>query len=260
MTPPHFARAIPGPAVAPQVGGQIPLPAERLTPPPARPSRPRLLRSRISAVLGPGGQRDLPTYLAEPRARRPHAAFTLVELLIGMSLSMVVMAAVLSSYVFVARSYTRTLGITSANQPNIEAQGRRTLELFAQDVRMASGFTGTPTAATVTLSLPTATGSTTIAWTYLDPDADPATADGTLTRAPAVGDAQVLHMNLLACVFTYHDAGGHPYTSLASYLIGVKQLSLSLTAQAGNATNQTLGPVYVVESPRLLFRNKGLLP
>lgn len=210
-----------------------------MTPHPAR---------AIPAATAPPAAR-----LAAQRARRSYAAFTLLELLIGMSLAMAVMAAMLSSYVFVARSFTRTLGVTSAHQPNLEAQGRRTLELFAQDVRMASGFTGTPTATSVTLSLPAATGATTVAWAY-DSGAH------TLTRTPAAGPAQLLHTHVLSCAFTYYDASGFPYTSLASYLIGVKQLSLSLTAQAGTAANQTLGPVHVVESPRLLFRNKGLLP
>lgn len=177
-----------------------------------------------------------------------------------MSLALAVMAAVLASYTFVARSFTRTLGITSASEPNLEAQGRRALEFFARDVRQASGFTGTPTATSLTLSLPTAAGATTVVWTFVDPDADPTTADGTLTRAPDGGAAQVVHTHLRSCAFTYYDSAGRPYTSYANYLIGVKQVALAFTAQAGNATNQTLGPVYVVESPRLLFRNKGLLP
>lgn len=60
--------------------------------------------------------------------------FTLVEMLIGLSLSLMVMAAILSSYVFLARNFTRSLGVTYAvsNQttlsqlPPLEAQLRTT--------------------------------------------------------------------------------------------------------------------------------------
>ena len=55
------------------------------------------------------------------------AAFTLVELLIAMSLSLMIMTAVLSSYVFLGRSFSRSLGIASANQPTLENQGRQAL-------------------------------------------------------------------------------------------------------------------------------------
>ena len=82
-----------------------------------------------------------------------HAGFTLSELMIGVSLSLIVMTAVLASYVFVARTYARTVAFGSANQPTLEAQGRRTLAYFAQDVQLSSAL-GNPTASSVTLTVP----------------------------------------------------------------------------------------------------------
>jgi hypothetical protein len=72
-------------------------------------------------------------------------------MLIGLSLSLMVMAAILASYVFLARNFTRSLGVTYAvnNQttlsqlPPLEAQLRTTLAYFTQDVRMATGISGT---------------------------------------------------------------------------------------------------------------------
>ncbi|HEX7631695.1 MAG TPA: prepilin-type N-terminal cleavage/methylation domain-containing protein, partial [Lacunisphaera sp.] len=59
-------------------------------------------------------------------------AFTLTELLIGMTLSLIVMTAVLTSYTFMGRNLFRL-----ANQQTLQTQSRRTLQYFQQDVRMA---------------------------------------------------------------------------------------------------------------------------
>jgi len=197
-----------------------------------------------------------------PTKHRPRAGFTLVELLIGVSLSLMVMAAVLSSYVFLARNFTRSLGVvftttsgnfTQVNRPSLETQGRQTLAYFSQDVRLASGIAGTPSAAALTLTIPTATGSTTVAYSY---DA----VNQTLTRTWSGMTGQVLHYNVLGCTFSYFDISGNPYTTYVNYLGGIKQLSVALTAQGGSARNQTLTQVYRSESPRLLLRNRSLLP
>jgi hypothetical protein len=160
-------------------------------------------------------------------------------MLIGLSLSLLVMAAILSSYVFLARNFTRSLGVTYAvnNQttlsqlPPLEAQLRTTLAYFSQDVRMATGIFGPPSADGVTLILPTATGTTTVAYTY-------AAGARTLTRTWAGLPAQIIHHNLL----------------------GIKQLSVAFTAQGGSLDNQTLTQVYTGASPRLLLRNRSFLP
>jgi Tfp pilus assembly protein PilW len=212
--------------------------------------------------------------------RSPHrsAGFTLVELIVGVSLSMIVMAAVLASYVFVARSYTRTIGFGLPNQPTLEAQGRQTLVYFARDVQAASAVStadaNSPSSSEVTLTVPLSTGGTRNVTYYYNGTETAATAYGvtipanTLARidrdtsTPTPPPPLILHSSLLTCTFTYYDASGNPYTTLSSpnYLIGIKQISLVLTARAGTSANQTLTKVYTVASPRLLFRNKQLLP
>jgi len=188
-------------------------------------------------------------------------------MLIGLSLSLMVMAAILSSYVFLARNFTRSLGVSYAvsNQttlsqlPPLEAQLRTTLAYFAQDVRMATGISGTPSADAVTLTLPTASGTTTVTYAY---DA----VARTLTRTWSGLSGQIIHRNLLGCTFSYFDASGNPYTtdladpSYGNYLPGIKQLSVAFTAQGGSDTNRTLTQVYTGASPRLLLRNRSFLP
>jgi hypothetical protein len=189
----------------------------------------------------------------------PSAAFTLVEVLIGLSLALMVMTAVLTTYVTVGRNFTRSLGISSANQPTLESQARRTVATFTQDVRIAVDISGTPSASAVTLTLPISSGTMTVAYSYNS-------AAGTLTRTPSVGAAQVLHSNLLTCVFRYYDTSGNPYdngsspyTTVTTYPAGIKQVSLYFTSQAGNATNGTLTQIYENDTQRLILRNKTLL-
>ncbi len=76
----------------------------------------------------PAGKRVKPAPAGNPQ----RAGFTLVELLIGASLSAAIMAAVLSSYIYMGRNLTR-LG----NQQILETEARRTLGYFAQDVQAA---------------------------------------------------------------------------------------------------------------------------
>ena len=199
-----------------------------------------------------------------PSSRRSfgEGGFTLVELLVGMSLALMVMTAVLSTYTTLGRNFTRSLGVSSANQPTLEGQARRTLAAFAQDVRMAKDISGTPSASTVILTLPTGTSTTTVTYTYNS-------GTGTITRTPASGTALVLHSNLLSCYFRYYDTSGNPYdngsapyttTFSTSSSSGIKQLALTFTSRAGSATNGTLTQIYQTESPRLLLRNRSLLP
>lgn len=220
--------------------------------------------------------------------------FTLVEVLIGMTLSLMVMGAVLSGYVYLGRNFTRSLGLSSANEPTLESQGRRTLALFAQDVRMASGVDpATRTAPEDTFAnslkifVPASdgnvatgilyyyNGATTPAYLHasglIDLNEDTSGVEfppGTLTRVvlSTPRSAVVLHRNLVSCEFSYFDLGGNAYTAFSqtevgfSSLTGIKQIALSFSSQAGNSTNGTLTPVYSSTSPRMLLRNKQSQP
>ncbi len=229
-------------------------------------------------LIPPRRWHDIRGGVRRPRPTESKAAFTLVEVIIGMSLALMVMTAVLTTYVTLGRNFTRSLGISSANQPSLESQARRTLAYLAQDVRMASGFPSSSTlsASTMTLILPDGTGTSQVTYYYnsnaitSSTTSDNVTVSGTsvamrreaLTRCVYNGStvtSLLLHTNLLTCVFSYYDATGNPYTTYVNYLPGIKQLSLSLTAQSGSSTNGTLTQVYSTDSPRLLLRNKALL-
>ena len=208
------------------------------------------------------------------------AGFTLVELLVGMGLSLMIMGAVLSSYIFLGRNFTRSLGLSSANEPTLESQGRRTLAYFAQDVRMAGSVdtTGTspsvtPSESGMTLILPTATGTKAVTYFFNNTTAEVSLgafaipAHALVRIDQGTGTTLTLHTNLLTLYFRYFDGQGQsydnssvPYTTATNYLSGIKQVAVEFTAQGGNSVNGTQTQVYASASPRVILRNKQLLP
>jgi hypothetical protein len=83
--------------------------------------------------------------------RRPVAAgFSLTEVIIGSSLSVIVLAGVLSAFLMLSRS-----GMNAAAYSVAEAEIRRAVEQFSQDVRMATTLNWTSSKSlTLTLAAP----------------------------------------------------------------------------------------------------------
>ena len=221
-----------------------------------------------------------------PLRKSAIAAFTLAELIIGFGLSMMVMAAVLSSYVFIAGAYTKLVGFSEPNQPTFEAQGRRTLDVLAADAQVALGIVTPPSAtyplsaSQVTLIVPRPTGGTkNVTYYYHSGNAGAVTIGGTSFTLPAKclvridwsispAVAATLHTSLTSCAFSYFDAfadvevtgTARSYTTYVNYLPGIKQLSLALSAQSlSQSGTRSTSREYMVQSPRYVFRNKALL-
>src|ERR1700754_1347614 len=85
---------------------------------------------------------------APARARR--GGFTLVETMVGATLASFILAGVLSAFLFMGRS-----GANLRNYSDMEAQSRKALEYFAEDVRQASAIAWTSNV-NVTLTVNTA--------------------------------------------------------------------------------------------------------
>lgn len=203
------------------------------------------------------------------------AGFTVAELIIGTALAGTILAAVISSYLFLGRQFTRLM-----NQQTLESQARRTLLYLAQDTRMASKFdpiTGNtaPTNANVTFVQTTATGTRNIYYYYNSgTTAANVTLGSTSYSMPAKTLSRVdnntstritLLANVLTCYFRYYDDYGNPfdnntspYTTVTTYS-GMSQVSLLFTSQTGVAKDGTRTPVYQGASNRLLIRNRPML-
>ncbi len=200
------------------------------------------------------------------------SGFTLVELLVGMTLALIVMTAVLSTFGFLGRNLNRL-----ANQQQLESEARRALAYFAQDVRMASGLSS-PGDAQLELAVPAGTATRKIIYYYNSAatattvsigatgDLVSVTAPGHSlvrffenTASPNTGSTVTLLRNLLSCDFDYRDVSDNEVTDFTNKVSSIKKVALEFRSQTGVANNGTLTPVYPGASPFLAIRNKPLL-
>lgn len=139
------------------------------------------------------------------RSIAPAAGFTLAETLIGMSLAMIVLGAILSSYLFLGRSLTRL-----SNQQRLEAESRRALATFTQDVRMASGISGTPSNSSLALIIPDGAATATVTYAYNS-------TAGTLTRTlNSTTTTLASFIQASSFAFRYFDENSQPYDNGSS--------------------------------------------
>lgn len=94
-----------------------------------------------------------------PRAVR-RRGFTLTEVLVSAALSSLIMAGVLSAFLFIGRT-----GFSASGYSEMEGQLRRALDTFAHDARMAGGITWNH-AQSITLAVPTAGGTQSVTYAY----------------------------------------------------------------------------------------------
>ena len=204
--------------------------------------------------------------------------------MVAMSIAMVVLAAILSSYTFLGRNLVRY-----SNQQQLEAQSRRMLQIWAKDARMADKITYAydptnditqdstwqtmPTAlqAALRMSVPNGSGGTYVyAVTYVyDTNAgvlwrnvSSGVSSGTppsgfdasplilLTGLPKTGDAGPLWAGL-----RYFDQ----QNLTAANTLSIKTIeTASFTISAGTATAGTRS-LFNSASARLVLRNKQLV-
>ena len=174
-------------------------------------------------------------------ARNRRRAFTLVEIMVATGLLAVVLLAVLSAYLFVARNLTR---LVSSQQQEVES--RRTLRTFTQDVSAAIQLS-TATTSQLVLTKPTGTGTTSVTYTY-------SPGDGRLVRTEASATKTML-TGLTSFTLSYYNEAG---TAVTSSPHSVKSVEMMFTSAAGNASSGTQSR-YTTVSPRVVLRNKSTL-
>ncbi|MCW5547921.1 MAG: prepilin-type N-terminal cleavage/methylation domain-containing protein [Opitutaceae bacterium] len=181
--------------------------------------------------------------------RRPAAAFTLAEVMIAAALSTVILAGVMSAFLFIGRT-----GFSAGNYSEMEAQVRRALDLFANDARMAQDIRW-HSAQHVTLYLPAAGGGSR-AVTYLYEPGTGAAAAGNFYRIPGEAGAalprQVLVRNV-APDFAFQRFKLEP-TGAAANDLETKLLQVSFRAIREGVTVNTASQA--AHSARHVLRNK----
>ena len=186
--------------------------------------------------------------------------YTLVELMIGMTLASMIMLAVLGSYLYMGRNSARL-----SYQHALEVEARTITNNFALDVRNAKTISSaSSTGLTVVL-----VSGTTVTYAYTGSD---------LTRTPIlagrptssltydiVGEKVQVPVTMTACTFSFYTtADGDPTSQYnPPYLVplSIKQASLNFTLRAGNSgAGGQVGTMtsFQIASGWLLFRNKQL--
>jgi len=147
------------------------------------------------------------------RSHRPGAGFSLVELLISLTLVMMLTLALLSSYVFIAQGDRSLL-----NYGDMNSQARKLLEQLGQDLRAATDVTNF-TESSLALTVPTnttATATQDVVWEFNS-------VDGTVSRqdtSTTTTYARDVH------TFSFYYANGNNVETTS--LVEVKQVQLSL--------------------------------
>jgi Tfp pilus assembly protein PilV len=175
-------------------------------------------------------------------ARRARSGFTLVEVLIGATLGTMILAGVLTTFLFLGRS-----GMNVQNYNDMESQARKSLELFAEDVRQASAISWS-SSTTVTLTVNTAP----VIYTYESSSSTFFRRDATGTRSLVTG--------VTSFTFKAYTITGAEITDFSTATArnsaskNTKQLQLTLEAARSGTTLATA--TNTVLSARFILRNK----
>ena len=179
--------------------------------------------------------------LSHTRGHKAGAAarggYTLMELSIALSISAVMILAVLSCYSYLTRGVLR-----AGYAGQMESASRRTLTTFGQDVASASMVT-TASSTQCVLTTPSAT----VTYTY-------SAAAGTLTRQAGSAAAITMLSGISTFSFGYYNAPSTTTTSASS----VKLVSVAFTTVAGNQSSGNKASL-PVQSAMVVLRNKAYL-
>ena len=202
----------------------------------------------------------------------------MIELMVGMSLSLILCAGILAAYLFIGRNLTRLVNLQQQ-----EVKTRHALRVFSQDISVATQLnsatstinaSGVTTAATFVAVIPTVIDSTTgnitstanVTYTYTS-------GSGKLTRVRSdTADTTTILTGITSFTINYFTTSdvtsGVVFTTNASTspslfnpttAVSVKAVQFQFTTQLGSSASGTL-EAYTVLSPRVLLRNHVTLP
>ena len=178
-------------------------------------------------------------------APKPQRGFTLVEVLIGSTISVFILAGVISTFLFIGRSTANIV-----NYSDMESEAREGLEYFAQDTRQASNLIwNSSTSITLTVN------GTNIVYAY-------SSGDGSFSRTEGAGAADVIIDGITSFEFAGYMITGAG-VSLADLSTAAKREAASdVTKQVqiylkANRTSTTVAAATnTVLSARFILRNK----
>ena len=183
-------------------------------------------------------------------AGRKTSGFSLVEVMIAGTIGSMVIAGVLSTFLMLGRSGQRLYYYNG-----METESRRTLEEFAQDVRMASDCVyNSSTSITLTVVDNYVANSNQVTYTFGDVTTGGITIPSCFYRRPgnaaSTATPTILMRSITDCAFSRYDVLGNATTSD----ISTKRVELSLRASVTRST--LVASTDNIVSATYLLRNK----
>jgi len=186
--------------------------------------------------------------ISTARPSRPSAGLTLVELMIAGGIASFVMTGVLAVVLMMGRS-----GVAAANYADMEAQSRRAVDEFAQDVRMSSDLHWN-SSTSVTLTVPDNYAATGNQVTYAFDDSTTGPTAGSFYRRPgttaSAGPGLTLTRNVTSLAFTRFTRTN----TIAADDFSAKRLQLTMNLRTTAQT--TVDQNTLVISASYVLRNK----
>ncbi|HSH93271.1 MAG TPA: prepilin-type N-terminal cleavage/methylation domain-containing protein [Roseimicrobium sp.] len=170
--------------------------------------------------------------------------FTLVEVMIAASLGTIILAGVMSTFLMLGRS-----GANVANYNMMEAQSRRALEEFSQDIRMASAVTWN-SSTSITLTVPNNYTPTYGVVTYFYDSSAKAFCRTPKDSTSASGTQNSLISNIVSFSYARYDRINNPATLDTT----TKRIQFSMTART--STRTAAGASNIILSASYILRNK----
>lgn len=197
---------------------------------------------------------DSATTSAPSTERRPRRArgFTLAEVLIASTLSTFVLAAVMSSFVFLGRTGFRASGVSE-----LENEVRRALETFAQEARLATDLRWN-SAQSVTFTLPAGAAAPQVTYGY-DADAGSATYRSfyrVVGDASSTAPRRVLASGVAADFAFKRYKLEQPGVSDNAAVNDAETKQIQIVLRAERTTTVTAGATQSAASARYILRNK----
>ena len=171
------------------------------------------------------------------KKRSKQSGFTLPEILIAIVIGSMVMSAVASTFVFIAKSC-----VSLNDYSELDAQARSTIETFSREVRAASDISGFSSSG-MTITVPGAGGDYIVNYTYVP-------ADRTFYRAYGTSDQKTLLTGIESFALKRYNLLQNPaINDLETKLIQLDVKTVRSGREKFQATNHVL-------SARSVMRNK----
>ena len=203
----------------------------------------------------------------QDQGTRHRSGFTLVELLIGVSLSVALLAVIYSTFLVLARG-----AIGTGNYAEMSRQSRNVMDVFAGDVRTANGVTvagplssgsDVITSTGITLSYPDylddGMSQTSVTYVYTPPNAGDS---GYLTRSETYGgttDSRVVLNDIIRFELKFYKAPGSSFAAAAGPLASVNSWakSIEMDAELRRKLVSTDNTDYIITT-RFMMRNTSI--